>query len=270
MGVPDNLQANSSKVAYTTYWPIDQVIYSNTYNLTINNTVSSSPQTFFYSLPTEIPNGSNWELPIGIFSTDGGTTWNDAGNVPSSSSLTNGLTLPAVTVGLYMDRFPGPNYTLNIQVTVSSTIGGGSTFPLIVSVAILAPSSPTSLSALPTLSSTTNKTAATTITPSGLPAAYRRIINSNLFTTAIGTNITSVAHGLSYVPDAIVWLNDNLGNGYTGAYLRGFEAFIDSKATGLPQINAGNGNPLFFMDSTNIYYAQWGQTSSYINRLYKP
>lgn len=264
MGIPDNLLANSGKVADTDYYEVDKVVYSKTKTLTIQNTTSSNPQIFVAQDPSDLVPGQ-YCFPVGIFSYDGGTTWNDMGTDYGGSSITANLPLPTVTVSPWVSS----SGLLYFYVDVNSTVGGGSTFSLICSACLLLTDSPSSISALPQISSTSTKSTKASISPTGEQIQYRRIVGKNTFTTAgVGEALTSVAHGLGYVPDMCYWMNKGWdpSSGVSSNFYSMTGGSYDIKN------NQGNSQPLMFMDATNIYYADTfgGGAQNYMYRLYQP
>lgn len=253
-----NLQTNGAKVAFTDYWEIDRVVFSHTDTFTVTNTVSTTGQTFSINMV-----GLNTQLgrPVGIFSTDGGVTWNDMLGTASNSTLSTYVVFPSVMVSPSVKS----TNTITYSVLVNAKIGTGTTFSLICSIAVLAVDSPGIMTAIPSIASATNKTSQSTVDSSGNPIRYRQIAFKNIYSTPIGTTLYTVVHGLGYVPDAMVWASYG-----TADYLPTFEGEVDGLAVGFSGINAGNGSHLMFMDATNIYYVASNYGDEYLIRLYEP
>lgn len=77
MGVPDNLVTNYAKVAYTNYFKVDNIIGVRTGGISI--TAPTALQGLLVvrsSVPLSWNDSCYYQ---GIFSTDGGTTWNELG-----------------------------------------------------------------------------------------------------------------------------------------------------------------------------------------------
>lgn len=252
MGAADNLITNSNKVAYTNYWPTDKVLYSTATSITVNNSVSIGHQVFTFPSPI----GSQRALPIGIFSTDGGVTWNDVGGDDPSASFLNGIVAQAVSVTIEIQ----PDGTTTVLVKVNSAIGGGSTFLLNLSFVLLGISGVSAQMPVPTISSGTTKTATTNITPSSkLPVAYRQIVNQATLPASApaGANVLNTSpHNLSYVPDLIFWRTDN--GTPTQTFTFGTIYTRQTSTTGM------------YMDATNIYWWAALGITNYDYRIYRP
>ena len=153
------------KRSYGSSTSIDRVVYAAQKTFTCTNSIGT--QTF--TILASETNINQFGRPLGIFSTDGGSTWNDMGDVSNTgSSLLNHATLPSLTVSATC----ASSGAVSIVVTVNSTIGGGGTISLVVGLCLLAVDSPSPLPAVPTLS---GKTAYASRAKQGGLSQYREI-----------------------------------------------------------------------------------------------
>jgi len=256
MSAADNLLTNSNKVADTTYWPSDKVIFSNTGTFSATNTVGV---TSVFTIPS--PTNGQESYPVGIYSVNGGTTWNDfTGDLgPWGSSL--GIPTTIVPVMAWAES--GMSNTTTYRVKCSVLQGGGGTFPIIISVALLALKIPSPLTYIPTIASGETKTSSTTITPTGGQVRYRRIIDT-LATAAGSGTIIQVAHNSGYIPDVAWWTTD-------GSDVRKISSTTVKFVHGSTTIDT-LGVFGFAMDSTNFYMSSYPglPNSLYFYRTYKP
>src|SRR5947209_7168482 len=149
------------KRSYGSDISIDRVIYAAQKSYTPNNSVGT--QTF--TIAASETNINQFGRPLGIFSTDGGATWNDMGDVSDTgSSLLSHASPPALTVSARVGSGNVSNGEVSIVVSVNSTIGGGGTFPLLIGICLLVVDNPLPLPAVPTLS---GKTAYASLTKQG-------------------------------------------------------------------------------------------------------
>lgn len=250
MGVPENLNTNEDKVAYSSLDEIDRVIFAKTYKLDVTNSVGT------YNFDQDIDLDLSFGRPIGIYSLDNGATWNDIGGLPSTGSLVRGVTLPAVQIVPY--QMAAQN-KLRLEVKVNSTVGGGTTFPVLVSICLLATDNPGVLSKAPQLGN--QKTAMASMTPEKLSSKYRKIRFRTTLNTPVGTGVNTVPHGLGYVPDLFVWVNDNFNTPVSANYIAGF--MLDARFI-------STGNRCVVMDATNIYIFNNNIQTDHLVRGYKP
>lgn len=196
-----NIDTNSTLIASTTYFPTDKVIFSTTVNTSISNTSNAS-------ITQTLPTTANQAGPIiGIYSYDGGATYNEVGLYSVYNRAGSGTNvLPNVTITLSSNV----DGSVTINGATRSTYGGGSTIPLIISLCILAPNNASLMPAIPTLGNT-NKLAGGTTNPNGTPIANRRIIKTD--NPEYGDQLYhSLPHGLSVPPDLFLWFTSSSGN----------------------------------------------------------
>lgn len=237
MGAPANIITNASKIASTNYFPTDFVIFSTVWNTSVTNSVGT------YTLTYGSAGTGQFGRPVGIYSYDGGTTYYDfvPQRIPGGSLLTNSSSTIAPAV--FVTPQVGSD-TLSFAVNVKSTVGGGSTIPLIINIALLAVDSPSSMSQLPSLSST-NKTAYTTLS-SGSQGSYRQILSTGAINSnALQQSITTIAHGVGAVPLPQVWFSTNTNDTI-------FENYMDVRQLTSGLTSGLNG---MAMDTTNLYIA---------------
>lgn len=250
MSALDNLQTNHDKVVYSSTDAIDQVIFAGTFPYGVTNTVGS--YTF-----TESTNTSQLALPVGIYSTDGGTTWNDLGAGIPTGSLNKGITKPP----LFVQPNSLPDGSIQFNVTVNSTIGSGSTFALLISIAMLATDTPSTMPGIPELGG--HKVAYSSLdTDTGAPTRYRQITIRGSQPVTSGSTLVSVPYSLGYVPDLFVWFNTGPG---TAISILPPLTFLSSSTGTLVPFSED-----YVLDSSNIYFAPIGLSASYIYRGYKP
>lgn len=237
MGAPENIVTNASKIANTDYFPIDQVIFSDVWNTSVTNSVNT------YTLTYGDTGVNQFGRPIGIYSYDGGVTYNElwTQNIPGGSLLTNSSSTARPSVAITPMMGDG---TLKFNCVVYSTVGAGSTIPLIIKVALLAVDSPSTLPSVPTQSAD-NKQAYTTLSD-GSQGSYRQILLTGVINSSSSAQpYSTVAHGAGKVPMPELWFYDGL-NDIT------FENFWDYR------YNLGTRSPGITgcaMDSTNLYIA---------------
>lgn len=222
----------------------DQVIYSVT---TTDATLTTGSHSAFYEIPTPI---GQYAYPIGMFSYDGGVTWNDFG-----------FTLPIATT--YASVQPGVQIQPSVDASgniffngVNNTAG---TVTLILRVALLASYAPGPVPVPATLTQNTSYTNDARPLPSPtflnffLPpySSYRRIASD----TVSGTGDHTVAHGQSAVPNFMFWVNVG--------------GFITMNAIGW-QSTGSLGVLGIHMDSTNIvFHVDAGTYNNCYYRTYK-
>lgn len=106
----------------------DRILYANTISTTINN--SSGTQTDFYTLTTNL---GIQTYPLGIFSYDGGNTWNDFG--PAVSYIRS-VSTPIVSIQARVDS----SSTVYFDAGLSGVVGNqGATLSVLLKIALLAP-----------------------------------------------------------------------------------------------------------------------------------
>lgn len=202
MGAIDNLKSNSDKVAYTSYFNTDKII--------VANSETTSSDTY--------PNIPNDLMPIGVYSLDGGTTWQDCGQY----SLPGGLTIePSAAVDVLFRTSAGNGvFILNSSHQIKYVGLGLSTVDYPVSYIETGKSS----------INTQNN--------------YMKIALEGSFTKSAGAGLTTqtIAHNLGYVPIANVWIKDS--------------NFSSPAAIRRPISSYGNSGTIsegVRLDSTNIY-----------------
>lgn len=248
MAPSDNLAANISKVAYTNFFPTDKVIFSMTTTITVSATANAQ---------TEIPVPLNGQLafPVGIYSLDGGSTWSDFGRYLGTYN-----SIVIQTMGADIEVDPVKNVArIGTYVT---TPPGGSTMDAKIAFALLAADTNTVPIDIPSVSTTANKLASTSISPIEEPMRYRNIIKSAyLPNTATSGTPLSIPHGLATVPDIAQWYvwfppNAPLINTSGGSY----------QDDGINPISGAG----VFSDATNLYWWQPGfYPDDYYYRMYK-
>lgn len=241
----ENLITNQGNVTNSSTFTIDNVIFSDKRTLTVNNTISTTAQQF--TITTGI---NQYGRPLGIYSTDSETTWNDMGG-PSNpqSSLLAHATKPSLEVTPLVSS----TGVITINVLVNSTIGSGSTFSLVVATCLLAVDSPGSLPSLPTLA---GKTARGTVTNTAGTVRYRQIQAKGIYTmpSTVGSPYyETVAHNLGYVPTVNCWNNDTLESSQDYLQATLYTA-------------GGNG---VLVDSTNLYFLEYYGSAEYLYRCYQ-
>lgn len=235
---------------------IDQVLFSQVINTSVVNSVASS--TLNYGSTTI----GQFAWPIGIYSYDGGLTYNDfvPTTLPGGSLLTHATstTAPAVFVTPKVDASGNLTFAINVK----STVGAGGTIPLILKIALLATATPSSTFGPPIQSSNDNPQAYGSIHRSQ-PLQNRQINTDATSPLSAGVlNIFTIAHGLGVIPNPQVWHYDTFTNTIKGNFWRN---------TWKP-IGANNGDVTgIAMDSTNLYISpEAALTNSYQQyRLYK-
>lgn len=235
MGAPDNIVTNASKIAATSYFPTDFVIFSTVWNTSVTNSVGQ------YTITYGSAGTGQFGRPVGIYSFDGGITYYDfvPTRIPGGSLLANSSSSiqPSVFVTPQSN-----NDTVSFVVNVKSTVGAGSTIPLIIKVALLAVDIPSSMNQLPTLSAG-NKIASTTYSK-GYQGSYRQILSTGTVnSSSTQKSITTIAHGVGGVPLPQVWF-------YNGSNNTTIENFWDVRYTTSSLTGGVSG---FAMDATNLY-----------------
>jgi hypothetical protein len=231
----------TSDLSYYSGANLDQVIYSTIISTTVPNSVGVTN----YVIGTPLF-GYNW--PVGIYSYDGGTTYNDfvPTTLPGGSLLTNATSTTAPKVYITPPVDSSGNCTLRIDV--KATVGGGSTIPIDARVALLAISDPTGLTVgVPTTQSSVGNKLAYTSSHEGLGVQYRQILldsNSPLSTSTL--NIYTVPHSVGAIPNPQVWFFDGTKNTIMSNYW-------DVR---YKPLNANNGGVAgVAMDASNFYFS---------------
>ncbi len=212
----------------------DRVIYATTLNMSVSNTVGS--QNNFYSIPTDI-----YGYPLGIFSYDGGNTWND---LSVAIGYINNNSTPIITVQPLVT-----GSEIQFSAYVNATFGNSETIPLIINIAILAPYNITTIdfNAIVTPKIISYQS---TSGDRSLYSVYRNIVLDNQITA--GT-IENIPHNLGIVPDIFVSVDDN-----------GFTSFANEWSSDHDTSNS-NGVAL---DSENLYFAS-GSGKTFYYRVYE-
>lgn len=219
---------------------MDHVIFSQQWSTTVTNSIGTSIQTWGDTLLNQ------FAYPIGIYSYDGGVTWNDfvPNPIPGGSLLTNSNATiqPAV--------FVTPRVTaagiLSFGFAVKATVGGGATIPLIIRIGLLATSNPTITNG-ELIQSAVNKSAYIT-SSGGMFTQYRQISQTpdpTINSTAVPSHYATIPHGLGQVPHLFVWWFD-------GTFQTIFSNYWDVRYNVLGSNSGVSG---FGMDSTNVYPA---------------
>ena len=223
---------NTAGVQFSSSLNYDQVIYATTRTLSLTEN----------AVATQINSGINQQgLPLGIFSIDNGTTWNDMG-----APLTYGT---GVT-GIFLSVNCTSNGTINLRLVTQS---GSSTYTVLIKLVLLASDTPSELPN--SVVSTTNPTAY----QFGTDANYRYIIDTNTQSLTNATEYT-YAHNQDAIPIIQNWTIQS------GAYYL-YGLYVDARWT----------NPTFLMDdyviayeTNNVYFGQHlGITISTYWRVYQ-
>lgn len=143
MSAIDNLLANYSKVEYTSYFQSDMIIGIHTGSFTVSAPSIGSKTTATDIFVTGFGTSCYFQ---GIFSTDGGTTWNDFGvyqpnlttpgqpvlqTVTCRGYVTTGGTFTAVGINWYdLVHSSGTSKTIQYKVAFFAKQGQGSITPL--------------------------------------------------------------------------------------------------------------------------------------------
>jgi hypothetical protein len=254
----NNLNANSSKVANTSGFTTDKVIYSESRTINVTNSLGAYGFTF------TTPPLNQITLPVGVYSTDGGNTWADFSTLTTLPVSWGTYTPP----GVFVFGESNSNNSVTYTVQVNSTVGGGSTFPLMVSLALLAIDNPSPIANIPVISPSVNKAAFSTIDPTTkLPIDYRQIVLSNsIATTAGAPGAQTIAHGLNYIPDIMFWTSSG---GVTGLGNNNFSTpnfTFSLNSAGTLTIDSEG----IACDGTNLYIGGFPATGFTIYRGYKP
>lgn len=226
---------------------IDQVLYSQIINTSVTNTIGSYTISGDYNALLQ----GGW--PIGIYSYDGGTSYNDfvPTTIPGGSLLAHATstTAPAVFVTPKVDSLGGG---LLFTIGVKNTVGAGGTIPLIIKIAVLATSTPSATGSTPIQSS--ENPLAYGNTHEGQTLQNRQISIDSVSPVSTSTaNIYTVSHNLGLVPNPQIWFNDGTNNTIMSNYW-------DVR---YKPINSGNGGVAgVAMDSSNFYFSPLNALSS--------
>lgn len=227
---------NVQNIAFSTAFDIDRVIAVQTFTLTENDVAASySDSVTFTDLATDL---SGQYCPfIGVFSYDGGTTWND---LVQFTHLTGFTIDPVLTVYGYTK-----DNVVRLELRQTALINGGNPYTLTIKIALLAPTT------LTTLSSPSLDTTALNFNSS---YNYQKIAIQDSYTAPAGTNRQTIAHNLGYKPLFFVVYKDTLTDGLftlnadyglSGSILNGVE--VDSTNIYVNTSLAGG-------DSATVYY----------------
>lgn len=221
MTAADNLKSNASKVSYTDYWPIDQVIFADTLTFSVPaGSVGTS-----YAPPNVATGLGQFGRPMGIYTEDGGSTYNDIGNHWAGGHAGAGIVVPIqpnnVELRLFVDGSGNVNFTFFRNVTTSS--------PTVVtcSFVLLAVDNPSPIS-----SETQTGGAETNYNDQNL---YRKIVDAGNYSTS---GLSTVPHNLGYVPNIEYWISSGGDDFKEGMY---YDPNNPNDTTGM------------FFDNENLY-----------------
>lgn len=228
----------TSDLAYYSGSTIDQVIFSTVWETSVTNSDGT------YTLTYGDTGVGQYARPLGIYSYDGGTTYNDFWPRPGSGVVNEVEDFLASTV-IVSPRVASDG-ELSFRVQVIDTVGGGSTIPLIIKIALLANDSPVAMDQSPTHSSE-NKLAYVTVADN-VSTRYRQILSANAVNSdddPSGQPLMTTPHGAGVVPNLNIWFFD-------GTYNVTYENFWDVRyiTEDFPHALSG-----MAMDATNLYIA---------------
>jgi hypothetical protein len=241
--------ADPTKTSFYSGNTIDQVVYANTQTINITNSVNATVSIPFTTAITSLIR------PIGIFSYDGGLTWNDLGAVQGAAPSTSFSSVINTTTQCFISSGVA---VLSATFQVTATVGGGGTIPIIVRIIGLADNPPPILGALPTLGS--NPVAYSSTDSQKDAAGYRQIVQEGSFLTFGSTTIVTVPHNFGYVPDVNMW-------NFTGSRYN-----LSSTGWALSITGAEVASYLgMAMDATNFYFVEIGTSGFFYKyRSYHP
>jgi hypothetical protein len=188
----------------------DQVIWSNTLNLDVTN--SAGTYTFedkvygqvgsFLNLSGNPDDSAVGQGPItfGIYSFDGGTTWN---SIVQVSRAISGLSVQ-------VEALQEGSGDTNIYVRVNSTVGGGATFPLIVKYGMIKGPNTMVILTYSDNEELKPKTQQSAILDSRTPVPK---VHDSGYVPADGV-LHTITHNLGYVPDVRIFYYYNQGTFY--------------------------------------------------------
>lgn len=211
-------------------YEIDQIIFNKTYQLSVSNAIGIY---LFDSILNDIEAPGVWGLPVGIYSYDGGVSWEDIG---IKEITTNQTYLPSVELVARSDSDGG----LTVTIEVFATVGGGGTIPITLSLSLIARDEHTIFDQ--TLTGDEISYIST--------GNYQKILSRGTVTD--DNTFYTIPHGLNYVPSFRFWDYSHLSS---------------------PQAVSLGDNFLTFakIDATNLYFDFTrvpGTGNKYIYRLY--
>lgn len=231
---------NPSGVLFSSNFDMDTVIYasSNTYNLSGSTSYTET-----------INSGINqYGRPVGVYSSDGGTTWNDMFSTTSGWTVDNNITIkPTLIVSPQVDSSGNIVYYINAPNTGS--------FTLQTKIVLLAVDSP---GVLPTpVVQSSNHFAYT----SSFGGNYRKIVQKGIVTGTNDGAIHTVPTNLGKIPIVNSWSYGDNGTGYVDKIQ---SCSVDSRWT---TNSTGNGYVIAY-DDNNIY-VQFVASTEYYEYLYR-
>jgi len=174
-----------------TEYNLDKIVITSTETISVTDTVALKFRDF-----TSTGVNTNYDF-VGIYSYDGGTTWTDlVGQVSSRSGFT---AQPDVEIGARIDT-AGKVWLNIIQ---KALLNGGSPWTLTIKLAYLANTDNTTL---PNSILNTDKILYDN------KYSYMKIAKEGSFTVSSSSaQLTTIAHGLGYVPVCQAYLKRNIG-----------------------------------------------------------
>lgn len=103
----------------------DKIIYAETYSFSVANTIGATATITVDKYDVFL--SGVCPLPFGIYTFDGGATWNDATNTSINSGPNTSVTVTIRTAGA----------SVKINYKVYATVGGGSTIPIQLSYGLI-------------------------------------------------------------------------------------------------------------------------------------
>lgn len=175
---------------------LDKVITTDTKTLSIADTVATKFATF------STTNINTMYDIILIYSYDNGVSWSDATNAVVPSTFTG---RPEIQVSAYIATGTG---IVNLTVYQRATINGGVNWNLLIKIAYIARFT---TSSIPSSFVTTDKP----LYDNALN--YMKIAKEGSYSVSSSSaSSTTVSHGLGYIPSALLFVEDELGNALWG------------------------------------------------------
>lgn len=226
---------DTTNALYSSTDDVDMVIHATVLSYTVVPGAAGSRQAFTYDTGLV-----QYARPLGIYTFDGGTTYNDLGDViPNGGSFGIGSALLPTFYVITQCSSTGV-----MTFTVVRSVGSGANTTVTINLLMLARDTPTAI----TLPGTISGSNAMNFFSKN---KYRNIA---LRGTASPTFPVTVAHGLGTVPICAFWFNDGTYNSLNGTY---------------------NDNPIVVgenavkMDATNLIVSGFTTGWQVIYRLYK-